>query len=91
MSEDDVSQLISLGDVPPVQGIDAKLSSAQHSDWLQFIYKSVQGANHYQLSWDQALPPQPAQALLTNLDLLFLKQISPQQFSDNMNKTIIAK
>ena len=91
LNEDDVNQLISLGDVPPVQGIDAKLSSAPHSDWLQFIYKSVQGANHYQLSWDQALPPQPAQALLTNLDLLFLKQISPQQFSDNMNKTITAK
>jgi len=31
-----------------------------------------------------------AQALLTNLSQLFLKQIAPQEFSANMNKTISA-
>ncbi|GCE23645.1 hypothetical protein KDK_74450 [Dictyobacter kobayashii] len=50
----------------------------------------VQKSPHFQLSWDQALLPQPAQVLLTNLDQLFLKQITPQQFSDNMNKTLSA-
>ena len=40
------------------------------------------------MSWDQALPPAQATALLSNLDQLFNKQITPQQFSDNMNKTI---
>jgi raffinose/stachyose/melibiose transport system substrate-binding protein len=48
----------------------------------------AQNAPHFQLSWDQALAPAPAQALLTNLSQLFLKQITPQQFSANMNKTI---
>jgi raffinose/stachyose/melibiose transport system substrate-binding protein len=88
LSDDDVKKLIAVGDVPPVQGIESQLASASNGDWLQFNYKLVQNAPHYQLSWDQALLPQPAQALLTNLDQLFLKQIVPQQFSVNMNKTI---
>jgi raffinose/stachyose/melibiose transport system substrate-binding protein len=50
----------------------------------------MQTAPNFQLSWDQALDPKPAAELLTNLDRLFLKQITPQQFSDNMNKTITA-
>lgn len=90
LSDANVSQLISLGDVPPVQGIASQLSSAQNSDWLQYNYNLVQNAPHFQLSWDQALLPQPAQALLTNLSQLFLKQIAPQEFSANMNKTISA-
>jgi raffinose/stachyose/melibiose transport system substrate-binding protein len=88
LSDDEVTKFINNGEVPPVQGIESKLSSAQHSDWLKFIYQSVLAAPHYQLSWDQALPAQPAQAILTNLDQLFLKQISPQQFSTNMNQTL---
>jgi len=71
-----------------VQGIESQLAGAPNSEWLQFNYGLVKNAPHFQLSWDQALLPQPAQALLTNLDQLFLKQIAPQQFSDNMNKTI---
>jgi raffinose/stachyose/melibiose transport system substrate-binding protein len=88
LSDDEVAKFINNGEVPPVQGIESKLSSAPHSDWLQFIYQSILAAPHYQLSWDQALPAQPAQAILTNLDQLFLKQISPQQFSTNMNQTL---
>ncbi|HKT37096.1 MAG TPA: substrate-binding domain-containing protein [Ktedonobacterales bacterium] len=90
LSDANVKQLISLGDIPPVQGIASQLASAQNSDWLQFNYNLVQNAPHFQLSWDQALLPTPAQALLTNLDQLFLKQITPQQFSTNMNQTITA-
>ena len=88
LSDDQVSKYINNGSVPPIQGIEGKLSSAPHSDWLQFIYSLVKKAPHFQLSWDQALPPQSAQELLTNLDQLFLKQITPQQFSTNMNKTL---
>jgi raffinose/stachyose/melibiose transport system substrate-binding protein len=52
---------------------------------LKFVYASVKDAPHFQQSWDQALPPNQADALLTNLDRLFLKEITPKQFSDNMN------
>lgn len=90
LNDTDIKQLIALGEVPVVQGIDSQLASAKNSDWLQYVYQSVQKAPNFQLSWDQALPPQAASTLLTNLDQLFLKQITPQQFSDNMNKTITA-
>jgi len=88
LSDDEVSKFINNGEVPPVQGIESKLNGAPHGDWLLFIYHSILEAPHYQLSWDQALPAQPAQALLTNLDQLFLSQISPPQFSANMNQTL---
>lgn len=88
LSDNEVKQFIAVGDVPPVQGIESLLASAQNGEWLQYNYQLVRKAPHYQLSWDQALLPQPAQSLLTNLDQLFLTQITPQQFSSNMNKTI---
>ncbi|UOF88702.1 extracellular solute-binding protein [Fodinisporobacter ferrooxydans] len=83
-----VKGYIDIGDVPPVKGIEPQLQQNQYGDWLSFIYKLVDKAPNFQMSWDQALPPEEAQALLTNLDQLFLNQITPQQFSDNMNKYI---
>ncbi|MBO0837333.1 MAG: extracellular solute-binding protein [Actinobacteria bacterium] len=74
--------------VPPVNGIESKLNASKQAGFLNFIYNMSKNAPHFQLSWDQALPPQPAATLLTNLSQLFLKQITPQQFSDNMNKTL---
>ena len=35
-----------------------------------------------------ALPADQGQALLNNLEQVFLKQITPQQFADAMNKTL---
>jgi raffinose/stachyose/melibiose transport system substrate-binding protein len=88
LSDQQVKDFVAVGSIPAVQGLEAQLAGAANSEWLQYNYKMVQQAPHFQLSWDQALLPQPAQELLTNLDRLFLKQITPQQFSDNMNKTI---
>ena len=90
LGDEEVKQFIGVGDVPPVQGIGSQLASAPNGDWLQYTYNMVLNSPHFQLSWDQAMLPQPAQVLLTNLDQLFLKQINPQQFSDNMNKTLSA-
>lgn len=87
LADEEVKKFIAIGDVPPVQGIESQLAGASNADWLQYNYQMVKNAAHFQLSWDQAMLPQPAQAVLTNLDQLFLKQITPQQFSDNMNKT----
>ncbi len=90
LSADEVKAYIAVGDVPPVQGIDSQLANSPNGDWLEYNYKATLNAAHFQLSWDQAMLPAPAQAVLTNLDQVFLKQITPQQFSDNMNKTFPA-
>lgn len=88
LTDDQVKGFIGVGDVPPVAGLETQLASAKNGTWLQYIYGMAKDANHFQLSWDQVLPPTPAQLVLTNLDQIFLKQITPKQFSDNMNKTL---
>lgn len=85
-----IDQYIALGLVPPVIGIESKLQAAKHADFLMMVYNITKQAPNFQLSWDQDLPPATAQEILTNVDQLFLKQITPQQFSDNLNKTIQA-
>jgi raffinose/stachyose/melibiose transport system substrate-binding protein len=83
-----INGLVDLGLVPPVKGIESQLQQTENPEWLLFVYNLAREAPYFDLSWDQALPPKPAQELLTNLDRLFLREITPRQFSENMNKTI---
>jgi raffinose/stachyose/melibiose transport system substrate-binding protein len=80
--------LIQSGLVPAVAGTETKLGASQDKDFLTYEYGMVTKAPTFQLSWDQALSPAQADALLTNLDLLFIKQSTPQQFADAMNATV---
>ncbi|HVU66579.1 MAG TPA: extracellular solute-binding protein [Ktedonobacteraceae bacterium] len=86
LNDEQVSGLIAIGNVPPVQGIESQLSAAKNSEWLLFLYRLARNAPHFQLSWDQALDPNRAQAVLTNLEQVFLRQMTPQQFSAAMDK-----
>jgi raffinose/stachyose/melibiose transport system substrate-binding protein len=45
-------------------------------------------APSFTLSWDQALSPAQGDAMLSNLDQIFLKKINPEQFAGTMNATI---
>jgi raffinose/stachyose/melibiose transport system substrate-binding protein len=83
-----VGQRAALGDVLPVKGVESQLSGVEHSEWLQFIAGLVSDAPHFQLSWDQALAPETAQTLLTNMEQIFLRRITPKQFSAAMDKTL---
>lgn len=88
MSDYHVEKLIGLGQVPPVKGIREQLRSAERAEWLTFVYEMVEKAPHFVQSWDQKLPPKQGEELLTNLDLVFLREISPEEFSARMNETI---
>jgi raffinose/stachyose/melibiose transport system substrate-binding protein len=88
MNDSYVDSLLANGSVPPVAGIESKLAATEDPEYLSFVYDLAVDAPSFQLSWDQALSPGQAQTLLNNLDQLFLKQITPRQFSDNMNATI---
>lgn len=81
-----VKSYISLGLVPPVDNIEKQLNDAKYDKWLNFIHGLVQNANHYQLSWDQALSPEQATALLDGLEQVFLKNMTPEEFSQYMIK-----
>jgi len=87
-SKENVQDFLEIGTVPPLKGIEDEVAAADESGYLPFVYDMIKSAPHFQLSWDQALPPDQAQALLDNLSKIFLGQITPQQFVDAMNATL---
>ncbi|MEU4425564.1 extracellular solute-binding protein [Actinoplanes sp. NPDC024001] len=88
LNDAQVDAYLAAGSVPPVNGLEAKLAAVTTPDkeWLQFVYDLVQKSPTFQLSWDQALPSEQADPLLTNVDESFLKKITPEQFGQNMSK-----
>lgn len=84
----EVDAFIEAGGVPVMNGIEDRLAATDDGDWLTFVYRMAQDAPNFQQSWDQALSPTAAEALLNNIDQLFTLSITPQEFADNMNKTI---
>ena len=83
-----VQAFIASGGVPVVTSAKDKLSGSEDAKFLQFTYDMVEQAPAFQQSWDQALSPAQAEALLTNIDQLFLVKITPEQFATAMNATI---
>ena len=75
-----VDALIKTGDVPAVAGIEGKLGASPQPDFARYVYQMVQKAPSFTLSWDQALPSQFKTPLLANLQSVFTKKKSPEQF-----------
>lgn len=72
------------GNIPPLKNIGPQLKG----DFAKGLDQMIQDAPHFQQSWDLALSPAASSEFWTQLDLLFNQTETPQQFSDNMNKTI---
>ncbi|MDQ4502892.1 extracellular solute-binding protein [Sinomonas sp. ASV322] len=87
-SDENTQGLIDSGAVPVVKGIESKLAASPDKDFLTFVYGMVKNAPSFTLSWDQALSPAQGDAMLANLDQIFLKKITPEQFVSTMNATI---
>ena len=88
LTETVIDAYINSGSVPIVNGIEDKLNTSEDKEFLNFVYDMAKNAPNFQQSWDQALSPTAAEALLNNIDQLFLKSITPQQFAENMNGTL---
>ncbi len=84
----EVKQWIDTGGVPIVNGTESQLASSKDADFLKFVYGVSSKAKVFAQSWDQALSPTAAEALLDNIAKLFQLSISPQQWIDNMNGVI---
>lgn len=84
-----VDSMLKIGAVPPVKGIRNKVHKADSKiGFYTWAYDAMSHAPSFQLSWDQALPSAQAQAVLNNLEQVFLKSQSPQEFAAKMNATI---
>ncbi|MFL6145415.1 MAG: extracellular solute-binding protein [Labedaea sp.] len=88
LTDDEVTQWVGTGGVPAIQGTDSKLASSKDAAFLKFVYDTASKAKTFGQSWDQALSPTAAEALLDNIAKLFQLTIGPQQFVDNMNAVI---
>lgn len=87
-SDSNIQALIDSGAVPVVKGIESKLAASPDKDFLTYVYGMAKNAPSFTLSWDQALTPAQGDAMLANLDQIFLKKITPEQFVATMNATI---
>ncbi|MGN9806887.1 ABC transporter substrate-binding protein [Micromonospora sp. L32] len=85
-SESYVQGLIAAGQVPAVKGVETKLAGTPGAEFTTFTYQLVSGASSFTQSWDQALPPSVGSELLTNLQKLFLSQLTPAEFVAAMGK-----
>ncbi|MCP2253295.1 raffinose/stachyose/melibiose transport system substrate-binding protein [Prauserella aidingensis] len=83
-----VDDLLAGGSVPPITGIEGKLSRTDNPEYLSYVYDSAKNAPNFQLSWDQALTPGQADEMLNNLQQVFSGRMTPEQFSTKMNRTI---
>src|SRR5699024_9056290 len=84
-SDEYVHGLIDAGSVPPVEGVEDQLEDTEHADFAIYTHALVSEASTFTQSWDQAISPEAAETMLTNLQLLFLGDVTPEEFADNMD------
>ncbi|KIF76883.1 sugar ABC transporter substrate-binding protein [Streptomyces sp. 150FB] len=84
------ADLLKVGNVPPVAGLEPQLASTSDAAYFRAIYELASKAPNFALSLDQALSPQQGDAVLTALQQIFLNEISPKKFASTMNATISA-
>ncbi|MBB4908543.1 extracellular solute-binding protein [Actinophytocola algeriensis] len=85
LDEQEVKAWIDSGGVPILKGTQSELEASQNADFVSFVYDLANNAKVFAQSWDQALNPTAASALLDNIVKLFQLSISPKEFADNLN------
>jgi len=83
-SDEYVDGMIGVGQVPAITGLEEKVNVGQFAEFNAFVYDRVLTAPAFTQSWDQALPAALSQTMLTNIQQVFNKQMSPQEFADAM-------
>ncbi|WP_407342742.1 extracellular solute-binding protein [Pengzhenrongella phosphoraccumulans] len=84
-SDEYVDGMIGVGQVPAIMGLEEKVNVGKFAEFNAFAYDRVLTAPVFTQSWDQALPAALSQTMLTNIQQVFNKQMSPQEFADAMD------
>jgi raffinose/stachyose/melibiose transport system substrate-binding protein len=77
---------VAAGEVPVTKGASPLFSGQPLAAYDTTIYNSVTSAPSFQYSWDQAMTPQVATTMLTNLAQVFELSETPQKFVSLLNK-----
>ena len=76
---------VAAGEVPVSTGAASLFSGQSLASYDTTIYSSVQSAPSFQYSWDQAMTPQVANVMLTNLAQIFELSETPAKFVSTLN------
>jgi raffinose/stachyose/melibiose transport system substrate-binding protein len=76
---------VAAGEVPVSTGAAALFSGQSLASYDTTIYSSVQSAPSFQYSWDQAMTPQVANVMLTNLAQIFELSETPAKFVSTLD------
>ncbi|MFC9087972.1 ABC transporter substrate-binding protein [Nocardiopsis dassonvillei] len=80
--EEYVADMVENGEVPTTTNAEEVVADSPSPDFAAFQYEMVRDAPHFQLSWDQALPPEVATPMVTEIESLFNGESTPEQFVD---------
>jgi len=84
-NEETVTTMLEAGSLPPLNDIEDQIAETEDAEFLEFSSQLVGDANHFQLSWDQAVASNVAQPLTDNLSGILRGEMTPQEFVDAMN------
>jgi raffinose/stachyose/melibiose transport system substrate-binding protein len=76
---------VTAGEVPVTKGASSLFAGQSLAAFDTTIYDSVQSAPSFQYSWDQAMTPQVATVMLTNLAEVFELTQTPAKFASTLN------
>jgi raffinose/stachyose/melibiose transport system substrate-binding protein len=76
---------VAAGEVPVTKGASALFTGQSLASYDTTIYNSVEHAPSFQYSWDQAMTPQVANVMLTNLAQVFELTQTPAKFESLLN------
>ena len=76
---------VKAGEVPVTKGASSLFAGQSLASFDTTIYNSVQSAPSFQYSWDQAMTPQVATVMLTNLAEVFELTQTPAKFASTLN------
>lgn len=85
VSDEYVQGMIDVGQVPAITGLEEEVQVGEFADYNEYAYTTVLAAPAFTQSWDQALPADLAQTMLTNIQQVFNKQMTPQEFAEAMD------
>ncbi|GAA4901954.1 ABC transporter substrate-binding protein [Streptomonospora salina] len=80
-----VQDMVENGEVPTTDNSEEMIEEhSPNPDFATFQYRMVRDAPTFQLSWDQALDRSVAEPMVTEIERLFNKQVTPEEFVDNV-------
>ncbi|MFV2198364.1 ABC transporter substrate-binding protein [Nocardiopsis sp. LOL_012] len=80
--EEYVADMVANGEVPTTVDAEQAVADSPNPEFAAYQYEMVRDAPHFQLSWDQALPPEIATPMVTEIESLFNGQSTPEEFVD---------